>query len=359
MNLPLKSTVLFCSADKESFGTSLAGPLQTALLDLTTELSGGAPWAIKIPIGAADQENPVPPELLMAARSALLQGGVPAGPFFDNLSITTEGLDTPEGLRARAQSLQLADFRVGDDPDGPVSETLPLADDCSMASVGLPAIAAEAGGLLVLSAVRPHPFLGMGGALFSLGCGILDRATKLLLHRDVKPSVDVPLCAGCGSCLASCIFDAISISSGRANIDHKLCTGCGACMSACHLGGIGPVNGMYIPRYQRLVAEAAGAVAEKSRAGIRKPLVFANFLAPMPRQSGGSLKRDHFLKAPLGVLLSTDPVALDQATWDLLVEGSVHGLQQWSGFLQEPEPLLDRSAVLGIGRRQYTLINHI
>jgi uncharacterized Fe-S center protein len=127
-------------------------------------------------------------------------------------------------------------------------------------------------------------------------------------------------------------------------------------MGACHLGGIGPENGMDIARYQKMVAEAGAAVFQNSQAGRNKSLLFINFLMPLPRQAGGSLGRDRFLKGNFGALLSNDPVALDQATWDLLVHGAVHGLRQWSGFLQEPTPLMQRAEALKIGSRLYHLI---
>ncbi len=359
MSADLKSTVIFCPTDEHDFGEHFQDQFRKALMQLLPAVGagGGAPWAVKVPLGVPGNPNPLSAELMSAASLALQNAGQSVGPFFDTISITTEGLHTADGLMQRAENLGLPDFKVGDDPLGPASTSLQLSEECSMPSVGLSAVGAEAGGMLVLNSVRPHPFLGLGGAMLTLGNGVLDRPTKLILHRDVKPTVDTPLCAGCGSCLAACIFDAIAIRSGRAMIDHKLCTGCGECMSACHLGGIGPDSGMSIPRFQKLVAEAAFAVATRSQAGQNGALLHANFLTPMPREAGGSYGRDRFLKGHFGVLLSTDPVALDQATWDLLVDGAVHGLRQWSGFLQEPTPLMERAVTLGMGRRPYEFLN--
>jgi len=46
------------------------------------------------------------------------------------------------------------------------------------------------------------------------------------------------LCLGCGLCLDSCLRDAISIVSGRAEIDHRSCNQCRACIAACPEGAI-------------------------------------------------------------------------------------------------------------------------
>jgi uncharacterized Fe-S center protein len=58
----------------------------------------------------------------------------------------------------------------------------------------------------------------------------------------------------------------------------------------------------------------------------------------------------------VGVLASRDPVALDQATWDLAGGGPGGSLQAWSGFQQVPGPLLERAAELGLGARDYRLV---
>lgn len=352
-----KSRVIYCPTEADAFGDTFEKQFRMALKGLAQSLDceKSSIWAVKVPLGGPGKALPVPSNLLKAAKSALQNSGFASGPFFDNLSITTEGLDTPEGLVQQAHKMGLIEFQVGDEAEG---QTLLLDEGSSMDSVKLSAVAADAGGLLLLNSVRPNPFMGLSGAMTTMGNGLMDRETKLRLHRDVKPTVDTPLCAGCGSCLSSCIFDAIVFSSGRAMIDHKICVGCGECMSACHLGGIGPENGMSIPRYQKLVAEAAGAVALKSVSGASKSIIHVNFLTPMSSQAGGSFGRDRFLKGHFGALMSTDPVALDQATWDLLVKGAVHGLRQWSGFLTEPTPLMERSEALGIGRRQYELETH-
>lgn len=40
-------------------------------------------------------------------------------------------------------------------------------------------------------------------------------------------------CVGLGSCVKSCVFDAIKILNGIAAVDYDKCRGCGACVAAC------------------------------------------------------------------------------------------------------------------------------
>ncbi len=252
-------------------------------------------------------------------------------------------LDLPEG------------FRVADDAAAPPGPVLPLEAESTLGDLRLAAAAAEATGLVVANAVRPFAHTGFAGAVFQLGCGLVEREAKLRLHRDVRPSVDTPLCAGCGSCLGVCIFDAIRIQGGRASIDHTRCTGCGECMTACHLAGISPRQEGGVAGFQRGVAESARAVAEHFSGPRSGALLFVNFLTPIVRGDQGGFTRARYQPAEMGALVGADPVALDQATWDILVAGAPQGLRQWSGFPTDPEVLLQEAQQRGLGRRAYRL----
>ena len=132
---------------------------------------------------------------------------------------------------------------------------------------------ARVGGLCLLAPVRPHPHVGFTGAVTGLGPGLADFQGKLMLHRDIRPKVDTPLCAGCGSCLSVCLFDAITIEAGRANISHEKCTGCGECMNVCFMAGISAEDAASIPLFQRKLAAACLLYTSPSPRDIRQDLV--------------------------------------------------------------------------------------
>jgi uncharacterized Fe-S center protein len=321
-------------------------------------------WGLKVEVGAMGRRAAVEPAWAKAVASALTGapgGSPPVGSFcFDTLSITTKGLDTAASYLdlARAKGygtgLDGLPFLVADGPDQGQAEILPLAGEGL--EVGLAAGAARAEGLCVLNGVRSHPHMGFQGAVAALGLGLVDREGKINIHHDIRPSVNTPLCAGCGSCLDVCIFDAIVISAGRAYIDHEQCTGCGECMSVCFMAGIAPDEQDGVPRFQNRVAEAARSVRSRVTADAPGRAGFFNFLVDLGNQ-GGSGARSRRRKQPgtLGSLASTDPVALDQATWDLVTKTIDGPLHEWCGYHQEPTTLLDRAAELGLGSRKYRL----
>ncbi len=268
---------------------------------------------------------------------------------FDTLSITTKGLDKPLSFQETATQKGFPDCVVADDPVHGAGFSGVLPEDSLLPSVTCASGLKNYGSLGVLNPVRPHPHLGFFGMIPSLGLGLVDRQTKLALHEDVRPSVDTPLCAGCGSCLDVCIFDAIIFNGGRAAIDHNLCTGCGECMDACFMAGIAPNSPSQVVSFQEKVADAAAAVVA-TQAG---PVAYFNFLVRLDRSSGGGGRRKRL--GNLGVLASFDPVALDQAIWDLIISRSGEELPLWSGFSQDPDAVLARAEKLGLGSRQYDL----
>ncbi|MEN8006666.1 MAG: DUF362 domain-containing protein [Candidatus Krumholzibacteriota bacterium] len=345
------------------------GPCLARMVD-RLGLAGAArktsPWGLKVQLGERGHPPAVDPAWALAVARALAGPGATDPPrgsvCFDTLSITTSGLDQADTHLELAKAKGYGDGRgglrylVADGPDQGDSLVTDPVQDADLAGLTLAAALGNFAGMCLLTPVRPHPHAGFQGALISQGVGLADREGKLLLHRDIRPQVDTPLCAGCGSCLAVCLFDAISLTAGRAMIDHRKCTGCGECMNVCFMAGISPEEAAGIPRFQKKVA--AAAVAAKAAVGKNKSPRFGyfNLLARLDRHAGRAQGRGRTRLGDVGVLAATDPVALDRATWDLIVSRSDGPLAVWSGFQQEPAALLDHAEELGLGSRDYRLV---
>jgi len=325
-----------------------------------------SPWGLKVKLGTQGHPPAIDPAWARIVADALAgERTVDPGKgsfCFDTLSITKTGLDQAEthlGM-AKVKGYGTAGhglpYIVADGPghgDPLASRSL---DDRGLAEFTLAPALAQMAGICLLNPVRPHPHLGLAGTLLSLGVGLADRSGKLLLHMDIRPKVNTPLCAGCGSCMAVCLFDAIAINAGRAFIDHEKCTGCGECMNVCFMAGISAEEASGIPRFQEKVAAAALAARNEVTDGRSGRAGFFNFLVRRDRHSGGAIARGRKRLGDVGVLASTDPVALDQATWDLVVARMDGPLADWCGFKQEPESLLDRAENAGLGSRTYRLV---
>ncbi len=345
------------------------GPCLTQMVDklgLTGASRRASPWGLKVQVGEKGLPPAIDPAWARAVAGALAGSGISDPPrgavCFDTLSITTGGLDKVDthlemakvkGYGSKGQGLP---FLVADGPDEGEPLVVDATGDPDISQLTLAPALKGFAGLCLLAPVRPHPHAGFQGALVNMGVGLADRAGKLLLHEDIRPKVNTPLCAGCGSCLAVCLFDAIEITAGRAMIDSQKCTGCGECMNVCFMAGISAEEKAGIPLFQKKVAAAALAARDSVGGSGSDRFGYFNLLVRLDRHAGRAKGRGRTRLGDVGVLASRDPVALDRATWDLIVDRSGSPLDVWSGFQQEPGPLLDHAENLGLGSQTFRLV---
>jgi uncharacterized Fe-S center protein len=321
--------------------------------------AGPGDWAVKVHLGP--RNRPAAVDAAWATAVGEILAGTGQGAFaFDTLSITTEGLDEAIAHQELAYVKGFGNgdlpYVVADGPEqGPSLGTIPPADS-ELTDHALAGGLAAARNLCVLTPIRPHPHVGLRGAITTMGVGLADRASKIALHENIRPKVDTPLCAGCGVCMTVCLFDAIKLSAGRAFIDHKLCTGCGECMNVCFMAGINPAEEEGVPAFQAKVADAALAARDRLTDGEASRQVYFNFLVRLDRQGGGARSRQRNRLGNIGILASRDPVALDQATFEMITERMGGKLGDWSGFKQLPETLLARAEAIGLGETAYNLV---
>ena len=67
-------------------------------------------------------------------------------------------------------------------------------------------------------------------------CGAMQswrNMTPMLCSSGYVCQVAVDLCMGCGDCVESCQFGALSLVDEVATVDYELCMGCGVCVSRC------------------------------------------------------------------------------------------------------------------------------
>jgi ferredoxin len=67
-------------------------------------------------------------------------------------------------------------------------------------------------------------------------CGAIQMwrgSTPMLASSGYVAEVDADLCEGCGDCVETCQFGALSLVEEVATVDYELCMGCGVCVSRC------------------------------------------------------------------------------------------------------------------------------
>jgi len=168
--------------------------------------------------------------------------------------------------------------------------------------------------LVAVSHFKGHDLAGFGGALKNLGMGCASRKGKLEQHSEVKPRVKPKKCKGCGRCIQWCAHGAISLKGDKAWIDEERCVGCGECIVICPDGAI-RIDWKTDPGlFQRKMVEyAMGALRGKEGKAF-----FLNFLLQITPYCDCYPSSDAPIVGDIGVLASLDPVAIDQASVDLV-----------------------------------------
>ena len=223
----------------------------------------------------------------------------------------------------------------------------------------------EADALVGVSHFKAHELSGIGGTLKNIGMGCAARKGKLAQHSNVAPKVKKKKCVGCETCVSVCAQHAISIISEKAHIDPEVCVGCGECITACPQKAIQIQWNETIPVFQEKLAEYAAAALK----GKEKSSLFFNFVWDISPLCDCNPHSGVPIAPPLGIVASTDPVAVDQASVDLLCsppEAVRKALRLPYEAIENPfekqYPKVDwtihlrHAEQMGLGRRSYTLV---
>jgi uncharacterized Fe-S center protein len=169
--------------------------------------------------------------------------------------------------------------------------------------------------LVTLNHFKGHLLGGFGGALKNLAMGCATIKGKMQQHCGMGPTIVEKHCTGCGACVAACLHEALTLGEEEkiAALDRERCVGCGACMHECEFGALQIEWKENTPVFlERMVEYAAAAVASQK---IRAHITFVTNVSPGCDCEGHS---DAPICPDLGVLVSNDPVAIDQAALDLV-----------------------------------------
>lgn len=210
----------------------------------------------------------------------------------------------------------------------------------------------EADAMLCLTHFKGHEVTGFGGAIKNLGMGCGARSGKQLMHAEVRPQVNENRCTGCGTCLKWCPEDAITMKGEVAFIDQKKCIGCAECVAACRFGAIAiSWAGSPTALQEKMSEHALGVAVDK-----KDKILYVNYILEVSPNCDCYGHNDPPVVPDIGILVSDDPVAIDQASIDLVNQ------KAGKDIFREIYPDVDGTVQLnyaekiGLGQRRYELI---
>ena len=223
----------------------------------------------------------------------------------------------------------------------------------------------ESDALISVAHFKGHELGGFGGTIKNLGMGCASRKGKLEQHSGLCPRVKIKKCVGCGDCVRYCAQKAISLNEDKAVIDPDKCVGCGECILICPNGAIDVQWNADISLFQKKMAEYTFAVLK----GKKEKAFFVNFLTDITPACDCLPTSDAPIVPDIGILVSKDPVAIDQASADLvnhqvgnenscLTSSKRPGEDKFRAIYPKIDwsIQLDHAQKIGLGKREYEIV---
>lgn len=239
-------------------------------------------------------------------------------------------------------------------------------DICRSARIG--SAIADADVIISMSHFKGHELTGFGGALKNLGMGCASVGGKLFLHSGSSPKIYSKNCTGCKVCEKYCAHDAVKVGPDRiASINYENCVGCGQCVAVCQYDAARVV-------WESTSETACKKISEYAFAAVKeKPAFHINFIMNVSPDCDCWDSNDYPIVPDIGIAASFDPVALDQASADLvkaapalpgsrICENHLHGdksnIDKFK--LAHPDTFwqagLEHAQMIGLGNTSYELI---
>ncbi|MBI9088332.1 MAG: DUF362 domain-containing protein [Desulfobacterium sp.] len=269
---------------------------------------------------------------------------------------------------------------------------------CKEVYIGSEIIGADA--LISVAHFKGHELSGFGGTLKNLGMGCASRKGKLDQHSTVSPKVKKKKCIGCGECADNCPVAAITLAAEtltlgeksillgekeithgekiatrgeekaalgkkKATIDPETCIGCGECIIRCPTGAVNIRWNQTVPVFlEKMMEYTKGVLQDKE-----DKTLFINFITDISPACDCLPYNDSPIVRDIGIVASTDPVAIDQASADLvnaeealagtcLKHNTQPGEDKFKGLYPDVdwEIQLDYAETIGLGTRKYELV---
>ena len=245
------------------------------------------------------------------------------------------------------------------------SETVVPVEGQRLSEVYIGTDIVEADALISVAHFKGHELSGFGGTLKNVGMGCASRKRKLAQHSSVAPRVEEEECIACGECAEHCSQEAIMVAEECVEIDPDRCIGCGECILICPNEAVQIQWNQSIPVFLEYMVEYTMGVLQNKK----DKALFLNFITDVSPACDCMATNDAPIVRNIGVVASLDPVAIDQASVNLVNQEpalpdsclQTHtgaGEDKFRGLYPDVdwEIQLAYAEKMGLGSREYNLV---
>ncbi len=241
-------------------------------------------------------------------------------------------------------------------PDGlfGTAETAVTIDGELQKEVSIAADIVRCQSMLSVAHFTGHVATCAGATLKTLGMGCSSRKGKMRQHSALKPQVKKGKCTRCGDCYRHCPAGAIALDKIQAHIDQDKCIGCAECVAVCRFDAVQYDWKQESEILQKSVAEHALGVVK----GKEGRAAFFNFLLSMTKDCDCFDKANMPTMVPdIGIVASTDPVAVDKAAIDMVETSGGRRLPELIGNrMLDWRHQIEHAVKIGLGSADYECI---
>ena len=297
--------------------------LRTVFAKVAHVVSAGDSVAVKVHMGEYGGSAYLQPPIVRRVCDLIKEAGgkpfvtdtttlYPLGRFTASKYLATAARNgfTEESLGA---PVVIADGEQGYDGE---RAAIPVqVSDCPLDRIKVARRIYDADSMIVVSHLKGHELAGFGGSIKNVAMGCVTKDSKGAQHRANRAIIDISRCNGCGQCVEGCSFKALSIVDEKMVRDEEKCLDCSHCVYLC------PEDVYSLPpgakeRFQVFLAHAAAGVLSQ----FQSKVAFINFVQDVTRLCDCVAPSSFPVVPDIGILASTDVVAVDKASLDLIAK---------------------------------------